>query len=424
MKTIRIICRVFIGLLFIFSGYVKAIDPAGSQIIFTEYFKAFGVAFLTPVSLYFGVLLSSAELLIGCCALMGVRMKETAWATAVFMGFFTILTFILAVFNPVTDCGCFGEAIKLTNWQTFFKNLIILPFAAGMFWQRKNYVSFACCRAEWITAGVLALLPVILSVYCYRHLPLIDFMAYKVGANITEVKNDNQPDEFSTLLYYEKNGKEQEFTMENYPKDTTWKFVRTANKVIKKGYISPMVDFNILEMTDREDVTDSILQLPGYVFLLVLPHAEDASLKYAAKINALADYCAVQDNWHFFALSGSGEEELAQFAVQTGAMYPFYNTDEKPLKSMVRANPGLVLLQDATIIAKWSAVDIPSPEQVQQKITATGNEKYIVRHRICEQITTEVLFLILFAAMAVWGIVFRRLAGKEVTATDIPATVS
>ncbi|MDR2801721.1 MAG: DoxX family protein [Prevotellaceae bacterium] len=419
MKTIRIICRVFIGVLFIFSGYVKAIDPIGSQIIFTEYFKAFGVAFLTPVALYFGVLLSSAELLIGCCALLGVRMKETAWATAAFMGFFTLLTLVLAVFNPVTDCGCFGEAIKLTNWQTFFKNLIILPFAAGMFWQRNNYKSFASCRAEWITAGALALLPVILSVYCYRHLPLIDFMAYKAGANITDVKNDNQPDEFSTLLYYEKDGREQEFTMENYPKDTAWKFVRVDNKVIKKGYVSPMVDFSILRLTDREDVTDSILQLSGYVFLLVMPHAEDASLKYAEKINALADYCAVQENRHFFALSGSGEEEVAQFAVQTGAMYPFYTTDEKPLKSMVRANLGLVLLQDATIIAKWSAADIPSPEQVEKKIIAAGNEKIIVCHKIYERLATELLFLILFAAMAVWGFVFRRLAKKTAGA---PAT--
>lgn len=417
MKTIRIICRVFIGVLFIFSGYVKAIDPVGSQIIFTEYFKAFGVAFLTPVALHFGILLSTAELLIGCCALLGVRMKETAWATAVFMGFFTILTLILAAFNPVADCGCFGEAIKLTNWQTFFKNLFILPFAGAMFWQRNNYKSLAPCRTEWITAGALALLPVILSVYCYHHLPLIDFMAYKVGANITEVKNDNQPDEFSTLLYYEKDGREQEFTIKDYPKDTAWKFVRAANKVIKKGYVSPMVDFSILELSDRTDVTDSILQLPGYIFLLVLPHAEDASLKYAAKINALADYCAVQENQHFFALSGSGEEEIARFVVQTGAMYPFYNTDEKPLKSMIRANPGLVLLQDATIIAKWNAADIPSPEQAQQKIIATGNEKIIVCHKIYEQLTTEIIFLILFAAMAVWFFVFRRLAKKKAANT-------
>jgi uncharacterized membrane protein YphA (DoxX/SURF4 family) len=415
MKTIRIICRLFIGVLFIFSGYVKAIDPIGSQIIFTEYFKAFHLDFFipfAPVLVAWGA--SAVELLIGCCALMGVRMKETAWATAAFMVFFTILTFVLAVFNPVTDCGCFGEAIKLTNWQTFFKNLVILPFAAGMFWQRKNYVSFASCRTEWITAGALALLPLVLSVYCYRHLPLIDFMAYKVGANITEVKNDNQPDEFSTLLYYEKDGKEQEFTMENYPKDTTWKFVRVANKVIKKGYVSPMVDFSILEVTNREDVTDSILQLPGYVFLLVLPHAEDASLRYAARINALADYCAVQDERHFFALSGSGEEEVAQFAAQTGAMYPFYTTDEKPLKSMVRANPGLILLHDATVLAKWNAADIPSPEQVEREVIATGSEKNIVCHNISEKLTTELLFLVLLTAMAAWGFVFRRLAKKPI----------
>ncbi|MDR1405671.1 MAG: DoxX family protein [Prevotellaceae bacterium] len=421
MKTIRIICRLFIGLLFIFSGYVKAIDPVGSQIIFTEYFKAFHLDFFIPWAPFLVAwCASTAELLIGCCALMGVRMKETSWAAAVFMVFFTVLTFVLAVTDLVTDCGCFGNAIKMTNWQTFFKNLVILPFVAVMFRQRKKYKSFASCRTEWITAGVLALLPVLLSACCYRHLPLIDFMAYKVGANITDVKNDNRPDEFSTLLYYEKDGREQEFTMDNYPKDTVWKFVRAANRLIKKGYISPMVDFSILRITDREDITDSILQLPGYVFLLVLPHAEEASLQYAAKINALADYCAVQDDLHFFALSGSGEEEAALFAAQTGAMYPFHTTDEKPLKSMVRSNPGLIALQDATVLAKWSAADIPSPEEIQQKIVKTSNEKIIVRHEIRERIATELLFIVVFMAMAAWGLVFRILAKKKKLNSQIP----
>jgi uncharacterized membrane protein YphA (DoxX/SURF4 family) len=418
MKTIRIICRIFIGLLFIFSGYVKAIDPVGSQIIFTEYFKAFHVSFFIPIALLFGVLLSTAEMLIGLCALLGVRMKETAWATLLFMVFFTILTLILAIFNPVTDCGCFGEAIKLTNWETFFKNVVFMVFTLGMFWQRKNYKSFASCRTEWITAGVLVLIPLILSIYSYRHLPLIDFMSYKVGANITEVKNDSKPDVYDTFLYYEKDGKTEQFTLENYPQDQSWTFVETKTLLKEKGYESPMVDFTIATL-DGEYVTDSILNLPGYVFLLTLPHAEKASIKQAAQINALADYCLTQPDMHFFALTGSVDEQIEQFVLKTGAMYPFYNTDEKPLMSMVRANPGLMVLHKATVLAKWNHRDIPAPEDVQKTIGAASNEKIIAKHATCEQRTTDILALIIFAGMGLWGWMVRKNAKRSIKTDDI-----
>ena len=138
MKALRIISRLLIGALFIFSGYVKVIDPMGSAIKFGEYFEAFSMHFLAPTALVFGILLAVAELVLGLCMLFGVRMKEAAWGALLFMILFTCLTFVLSVFNPVEDCVCVGDAIKLTNWQTFFKNLIILPFVRFIFVQRKK----------------------------------------------------------------------------------------------------------------------------------------------------------------------------------------------------------------------------------------------------------------------------------------------
>lgn len=412
MKTLRIICRVLIGLLFIFSGYVKAIDPIGSQIIFTEYFSAFGLDFFIPWAPFLvAYVASTAELLIGCCALMGIRMKETAWAALVFMIFFTILTFILALTNLVTDCGCFGNAIKMTNWQTFFKNLIILPFVIVLFLQRKNYRSFASCRAEWITVGVLAALPLLLSIYCYRHLPLIDFMAYNVGVNIPEAMSypeDAAQDEWEVIHRYEKDGQVQAFSKETAPwNDSTWTFVSTQPILKKKGYEPPIHDFTIAPSDGGDYLTDSILNLPGYVFLLIMPHVEQASTAQAAAINALADYCLMRDDRHFLALSGSDNEQNEAFVLKTGAMYPFYTTDEKPLLSMVRSNPGLIILHEATILAKYSRFDIPTPAQVEAEIIGQNPDKIIARHITCEQLTSDLLALLLLLAMAAWGIIFR-----------------
>jgi len=410
MKALRIICRVVIGLLFIFSGYVKAIDPMGSHIIFSEYFKAFHMTAIMPFFLPLVVITAPlAEMLIGFCALMGVRMKETAWAGVLFMGFFTVLTLILAVFNPVSDCGCFGEAIKLTNWETFFKNVLILPFVGVMFWQRRNYKSFASCRTEWITAACLLLFSGALMLYSYRHLPLIDFMSYKVGNNIKELMSrpeDAESDVYETILYYEKDGKKQAFGINNLP-DSTWKFADAESKLVKKGYVPPIHDFSIVT-PDGEDITESVFDLPGYVFILAMPRTEKASTKQMKKINALADYCLTQDNLHFFALTGSVGEQIENFVAKTGAMYPFYNTDEKPLMSMVRSNPGLLVLSNATVLAKWSHFDIPTPATVEKEIVNKQNERIIISHQIFERLTTEILAVIVAAAMVAWGIVFRR----------------
>jgi len=415
MKTLRIFCRVFIGLLFIFSGYVKAIDPVGSQIIFTEDFKAFGWDFFVPFSMFFGVALSTVELLIGCCALLGIRMKETAWINLLFMSFMTIFTLILAVFNPVTDCGCFGEAIKLTNWETFFKNiLLIMPISVVMFWQRNNYKSVAPCRVEWITTACFTILILFLIHYSYRHLPLIDFMSYKVGTNIEEAMSypeDAAPDVYETILHYEKDGKIQDFTIQNLP-DSTWKFVDAVTRLVKKGYEPPIHDFVILSHAG-DDITDYVLNLDGYVFLLVMPHVEKASLKHKDAINALADYCLTQENTHFYALSSSGDEALIKYARESGAMYPFHIVDEKPLMSMVRSNPGLFLMKDAVVLAKWSHYDIPTPEELNAKILSQSPEKIIMNYELKERLTSELIAAALFIAMILWGIICRKIYRKN-----------
>jgi uncharacterized membrane protein YphA (DoxX/SURF4 family) len=416
MKTLRLISRILIGLVFIFSGYVKAIDPTGSQLIFTEYFKAFHLGFMIPAAMPVGILLSTAELMLGLCLLLGLRMRLTAWATAAFMGFFTILTFILAVFNPVSDCGCFGEAIKLTNWQTFFKNVAIDAFVVVVFMQRGAYARLSTCRNELITAGVFAVLSLSLSIYCYRHLPLIDFLPYKVGVNIAQAMEfpENAPhDEYKTLLVYEKKGEGRKtFTLADYPQnDTAWKFVESKSILTKKGYEPPITDFTVSNASG-DYITDSILNLRGYLFMLTLPHAEEASLAHAGNINSLAEYAVTHRYVHFVALSGSADDRVAEYTEKAGSQYPVYFTDEKPLKGMVRANPGLLLLYNGTIVKKWSAYDIPDADELEQTVLSENPDILIARHLTCVKLTIEIGVVLLFVLLIMLTYCFRKY-GKQ-----------
>ena len=387
MKALRIISRLLIGALFIFSGYVKVIDPMGSAIKFGEYFEAFSMHFLAPTALVFGILLAVAELVLGLCMLFGVRMKEAAWGALLFMIFFTCLTFVLAVFNPVEDCGCFGDAIKLTNWQTFFKNLIILPFVIFIFVQRKKYVSFVCCKAEWAIGFGLGFFSLGLALYTYCHLPLIDFMAYKVGSNIEEGRHypeDAPQDVYDNTFIYEKDGAQQEFKIDNLP-DSTWTFVDTKTVLISEGYVPPTKDF-VISNSNGEYATDSVLALPGYMVFITSYNTLDASAKNADKINTMYSY-AQQNGIHFMMLSGSTEEDNADYVARTSAQYPVYYTDETVIKSMVRSNPGIMLLKDATILKKWSFSDAPDIPEFEKFIT-DDTQTIIDKHNACEKATT------------------------------------
>ncbi len=411
MKFLRIFSRVLLGLLFIFSGYVKAIDPIGSELIFTADFEAFHMAFFSPLALGFGILLSAVELVLGFCLLMGLRMTITAWATVFFMGFMTLLTLVLAVFNPVTDCGCFGEAIKLTNWETFFKNVVIDVFVVIVLLQRNKYNALSSCRNEWITVGFFTFLSFALCIYSYRHLPLIDFLPYKVGVNIEEameIPEGAAADEYETILIYEKAGEgRQTFTIENYPKDTTWAFVEAVNVLKKKGFEPAIVDFSINSPYSGY-VTDSVLNLPGYLFIVTLPHAEEASLQNINDINRINDYVLTHEGLHFIGLSGSDDEHIEDFAKQSGVMYPIYITDEKPLKSMVRSNPGMLLLYNGTIVAKWSHFDIPGIEKLEEKYLSKNPDILIAEHQTSQKLTSELLVVVLFVVMMMIAYGFRK----------------
>jgi len=386
MKTTDKISRFIVGLVFIFSGFVKAIDPLGSTYKFVDYFDAFGMEFLSFLALPLAIILSTLEFAIGFSLLMGTRKKLTAWLLILFMSFFTILTFILAIYNPVSDCGCFGDAFIMTNWQTFWKNLFLMVFTLVIFINKDKYLSTWSLKKQWSLLSLPIIFSILISVHCYNNLPIIDFRPYKVGTYIPE-KMVSPPDAakavYETMLVYQKNGEEKEFSIENLP-DSTWEWVSTENILISEGYVPPIHDFTIETMFGN-DITEIVLNDDKCTFIMVAYNLNKSNLKNISEINELADFALESGNCNFICLTSSLESEINEFKQKTNATYSFFNTDEITLKTIVRSNPGIVLLKNGTVVAKWHHRKIPTKEELSKDFienplyqkTATDKEEVL-----------------------------------------------
>lgn len=347
---------------FVFSGFVKAVDPLGSFYKIQDYLTAFGIIswFPTYLPLLFAVILSSAEFCVGVFLFFGVRRKIATALALLLMGVMTPLTLYLALANPVSDCGCFGDAWVLTNWQTFGKNIVLLVAAITVFRSRKLMFRFVTLKIEWMVSLYTLLFVCALSFYCLEYLPVLDFRPYKIGANIKagmEIPAGAKPSVFESRFVMEKDGRRQEFTLDNYP-DSTWTFVETRTLLKEKGYEPPIHDFFMVSCTTGEDITDSVLTDKGYSFLLVSHRIEEADDSNIDLINEIYDY-SVEHGYGFYALTSSSDEEIELWRERTGAEYPFCRMDDIALKTIVRSNPGLLLIKEGTILNKWSHNQLP-----------------------------------------------------------------
>lgn len=355
-------CRFLLGITFIFSGFVKAVDPLGSYYKIQDYVTAFGIAEWIPafVLLLFGIILASLEFSIGIFLFLGIRRLISSLLAMLLMIVMTPLTFYLAIANPVSDCGCFGDAWVLTNWQTFGKNVVLLAAAIIVFRQYKLIVRFITAKMEWLVSMYTLFFVFVLSFYCLANLPILDFRPYKIGTDIKagmEIPEDAKPSVFETYFILEKDGKQKEFTLDNYP-DSTWTFVEARTVLKEKGYEPPIHDFSLIELSTGEDITDSVLAYKGYTFLLVAHRIEEADDGNIDLINEIYDY-SVEHGYKFYALTSSSEEAIEEWCDQTGAEYPFCQVDDITLKTIIRSNPGLLLLKDGIILNKWADNQIP-----------------------------------------------------------------
>ncbi|MDR0815122.1 MAG: DoxX family protein [Bacteroidales bacterium] len=368
MKILVDIARILLGAVFIFSGFVKGVDPLGSTYKFVDYFTAFHLTFLSPLAFTLALLQNAAETLIGIALLFRLRTNTAAWAVLLFMAFYTPLTFIIAMTNPVTDCGCFGDALILTNWQTFFKNIVLMALAVLVFVRRKKFAPVYSPLTEWICIAAFAVAVVGISIHGYRHLPLFDFRPYSIGSDIAQgmiVPEGMPADEFVTTLFYEKDGVVKEFPEQHdYPwNDPTWVWKDTKSVLVKKGYEPPIHDFSLVTAATGEDITDAVLSNEGYTFLLVAYRLDEANQQALKQADTLAQFC--RDNGYgFYCLTSSLQDEIDEIKTALGLSYDFCLTDGIALKTIIRANPGLVLLEKGTVIDKWHFYDMPNAKEL------------------------------------------------------------
>lgn len=357
MRILKIISRIIIGLLFIFSGVVKAIDPLGSAYKFHDYFQAFHIGFLNSLSIILAILMCTAEFISGFSVLTGLRQRTGILGALILMIIFTPLTFILALTNPVSDCGCFGDAIHLTNWQTFGKNVILIGLAFVLFAGRKEVKQLFNTITEWIIISGVIVLFIVFSLANLKYLPVIDFLPYKTGVKIADkmVVPDGVPvDTYNTTFVYEKDGIKKEFSISNYPaNDTSWKFVEQKSVLLKKGYQPPIHDFSIASL-NGVDITNDVLSHSGYSVLMITKKLAEAKSNRLEEGYKLGKYCH-EKGIDFYILTASGTDEAKSINNGLG----FYSVDETTLKTIVRSNPGYILLKDGIIIGKWSWANLP-----------------------------------------------------------------
>ena len=361
------VARTVVGLTFILSGLVKAIDPLGTQYKIQDYLAAIPPSLSLPdmLTLLMSVSLSMVEFTLGAFMLTAISRRVTARLTLLFMMVMTAVTVWIYIADPVKDCGCFGDALTLTNLETLLKNIVLLALAALVAW-RPTHIGRLMSRSNQMLLGqMLMLTPVALSFWCLYDLPLIDFRPYHIGADIKagmEIPEGAEQPVFDTTFIMEKDGERREFTLDNYP-DSTWTFVDSKTVTVKEGYVPPIHDFSITA-ADGEDITDMVLGREGYTFLLISPDLDKADDQNFGDIDQIYEFC--QDNSiPFYCLTASTEKSQQHWQNITGAEYPFCMTDATTLKTMIRSNPGLMLLEKGVVRGKWSHNRLPETTELE-----------------------------------------------------------
>lgn len=357
------VCRLVLAVVFIVSGFTKVIDPWGTSIKINEYLTIYGFDYLIPASMVFSIWLCGAEMMMGCMLLCKVRIRLVSIFALVSMLFFTILTFLSATFIPVEDCGCFGEAIKLSPWETFFKNLALLPMAAVVWAYYRNDKILAFRRSEVALTIFFFLLTMGLGFYCYCHLPLIDFLPYKIGVNIREEMHASSaagPEgELQTVLVYRNRmtGEEREFALDDteWQDDTVWEWVDT--KILGEvPEMNPMIEEFALR-NGAEDVTDRVLATPGRLYLICVTRFDCIGRRCEDRLERLVER-ALQEGAHVVCITPEPLQGNGIHSFGKSTPVPCYNIDGSTLKTMLRAHTGIVVLDDGVIADKRNCRDI------------------------------------------------------------------
>jgi uncharacterized membrane protein YphA (DoxX/SURF4 family) len=370
MKYILWTLRILIGVLFIFSGLLKANDPMGLVYKMDEFFEVWNMNFMTHYTLTFSVIMITFEVLCGVAVLIGYSFRIFATLLLLLNLFFTFLTGYAFFSGKVKECGCFGACIKISNSATFYKDIVLLVLSFILFVYRgrisglfSKYVNTSIIILTVVSVAVLQWWVLEHLPFAGDRLPFKDCLPYKAGNNILEKMQpgpDYKPAVITSVFIYEKNGQKKEFTMENYPwQDSTWKFVDRKDKVISEAIGEPELHDFILTDTDGNDQTQNVLKAKGYAFFWFVREFDKARMDNIGKLkNLIAKANAL--HIPFYALCSADKESSRAFLQKWNLNVPLFTLDFTASKTALRSNPGLMLLNDGTVMNKWSYRDYPA----------------------------------------------------------------
>lgn len=364
------VCRFLLAATFIFSGFVKANDPLGTVYKLEDYVHAMAW-FTLPDTFLLGcaVILAIFEFNLGVYLLFGMKRKTTSAITLAFMVLMTLLTVYIAIANPVEDCGCFGDVLILSNGATLAKNIVLLGAAVLVSRYYRLQKDFLGSAAKWLIAFVSLCLVVGYAIYCIVCLPVLDFRPYKVGTNMRAAVTSDQQ-KFDVKIVYEKDGQTMELGAEDEDPDSTWTYVETRRTPVETQHLAT-ADFYVADV-DGEDMTEDILLADGYTLLLIIPDLMHADEGCVDKVNEAYDY-AQEKGWGFYCLTSSEDLQAQTYWNEhTGAEYPYHFAEERMLKTVVRGQPGLVLLHDGVIVKKWGNYNLPDAEELDTYTESTN----------------------------------------------------
>ncbi len=371
MKLTAIIIRFLLGVVFVYSGFVKAVDPWGFQFKLEDYFIAFGMEWLIPAALIMGIMLSMAEFLIGVAFIIGIKPKLSTWSALLFMLLFTPITFYLAITDAVPDCGCFGDAIVLSNWETFYKNVVLIILTIFVFFYRKRFGQYLKCKLEWTFVFIFMVGILSVSFYSLRYLPIVDFLPYEEGLSMKPV--EGQKDQYFVVYKDNRTGEETEYPSDNFPwNDSTW---MKNNEFVRQRVVKAEMPQNLIFVVDKEgdDQSESVMLYPDFQFLVVTYELEDINNKALDKIKDFASQCE-SAGIEIAGLTATPYDITEQIRHENQLAFSYYFADEIILKMLVRANPGFILMKDGTILKKWSWRNLPQLSEIKMQEL---EEKYL-----------------------------------------------
>ncbi|MFT6867274.1 MAG: putative membrane protein YphA (DoxX/SURF4 family) [Cyclobacteriaceae bacterium] len=359
MKYFYEAARYLVGGLFIFSGLIKVNDPVGTAIKLEEYFDVFAYDFapffewFVPAALFLSVVLSVLEIVLGVALIVGFKMKSTAWALLGLILFFTFLTFYSAYFNKVTDCGCFGDAIILTPWESFTKDIILLFLIVLIFINKEKYKSFFASWFQWVKVVGATVFFICFAIYTIRHLPVVDFRAYAIGNHLPTLMNSSEALKYEYVM--EKDGKK--YVFDKFPSEGDYEFK-------SMDLVNPEAEAKITDLsvwTDEADYTEDMMV--GNKLLIIIYSVEKANTSHLDEIILLAENINNVEPW---ILTSSGYSIFEPFRHENQLAIPYYYADATVLKTMIRSNPGIMLLSNGTVLGKWHHNDVPDVDEINE----------------------------------------------------------